>query len=180
MAAGSPQAPRSPNWQCGRRRRSSAGQLRPPDRHARSRASRPARPEATYRNGRRPDFAKKPLVSLLAFCFAFGDGPYRVTLALTQTRACRCPRTRHLDRGSRCPPVRLGSAWFRRMVRPSGTRGTGSTLSGQADLYDEPRARVSSWPPLRPTRLRCERGSVVVALPTAPNQSKERSRGCDV
>jgi hypothetical protein len=43
--------------------------------------------EATYRNGRRPDFAKKPLVSLLAFCFAFGDGPYRVTLALTHTRA---------------------------------------------------------------------------------------------
>jgi hypothetical protein len=88
---GRPQASRSPNWQCGRRRRSSAGQLRPPDRHARSRASRPARPEATYRNGRRPDFAKKPLVSLLAFCFAFGDGPYRVTLALTQTRACRRP-----------------------------------------------------------------------------------------
>src|SRR5438552_15288260 len=52
--------------------------------------------------------------------------------------------------------------------------------SGQADTHHEPRARVSSWPPLRPTRLRCERGSVVVVLPTAPNQSKERSRRCDV
>jgi hypothetical protein len=27
---------------------------------------------------------------------------------------------------------------------------------------------VSSWPPLRPARLRCERGSVVVVQPTAP------------
>ena len=33
---------------------------------------------------------------------------------------------------------------------------------------DEPRARVSSWPPLRPARLRRERGSVVVVSPTAP------------
>ena len=41
-------------------------------------------------------------------------------------------------------------------------------MSGQADVFDEPRARVSSWPPLRPTRLRRERGSVVVVLPTAP------------
>src|SRR6516162_6760343 len=55
------------------------------------------------------------------------------------------------------------------MVRPSGTRGTGSTQSGQADVQDEPRARVSSWPPLRPTRLRRERGSVVVVSPTAPH-----------
>lgn len=38
--------------------------------------------------------------------------------------------------------------------------------SGQADLFDEPRARVSSWPPLRPARLRRERGSVGVVLPT--------------
>jgi hypothetical protein len=39
---------------------------------------------------------------------------------------------------------------------------------GQADAFDELRARVSSWPPLRPARLRCERGSVVVVRPTAP------------
>lgn len=31
-------------------------------------------------------------------------------------------------------------------------------------LYDEPRARVSSWLPLRPARLRCEREFVVVVL----------------
>jgi hypothetical protein len=37
---------------------------------------------------------------------------------------------------------------------PSGTRGTGSTQGGQADLYDELRARVVSWPPPRPARLR--------------------------
>src|SRR4051794_21873909 len=61
-------------------------------------------------------------------------------------------------------------------IRDEGHR---EHVSGQADVHHEPRARVSSWPPLRPTRLRCERGSVVVVLPTAPNQSKERSRECD-
>src|SRR3954454_21801737 len=54
------------------------------------------------------------------------------------------------------------------MVRLSGLRGAGSTKRGQADVFDEPRARVSSWPPLRPARLRRERGSVVVVPPTAP------------
>src|SRR3982750_2364926 len=54
------------------------------------------------------------------------------------------------------------------MVRPSGLRGAGSTKRGQADPFDEPRARVSSWPPLRPARLRRERGSVVIVSPTAP------------
>src|SRR5918994_1030835 len=54
------------------------------------------------------------------------------------------------------------------MVRPSGLRGAGSMKRGQADAFDELRARVSSWPPLRPARLRCERGSVVVVRPTAP------------
>ena len=44
-------------------------------------------------------------------------------------------------------------------IRDEGHR---EHVSGQADAYDEPRARVSSWPPLRPTRLRRERGSVVV------------------
>ena len=50
-------------------------------------------------------------------------------------------------------------------IRDKGHR---EHVSGQADLYDELRARVVSWPPLRPTRLRRERGSVVVVSPTAP------------
>src|SRR5687767_11987280 len=54
------------------------------------------------------------------------------------------------------------------MVRPSGLRGAGSMKRGQADAFDELRARVSSWPPLRPARLRRARGSVVVVQPTAP------------
>src|SRR5439155_1975327 len=62
-------------------------------------------------------------------------------------------------------------------IRDAGHR---EHASGQADALDEPRARVSSWPPLRPTRLRRERGSVVVVLPTVPATSKERSRKCDV
>src|SRR5882672_906218 len=41
-------------------------------------------------------------------------------------------------------------------------RGTGSTKCGQADVFHELRARVSSWPPLRLARLRRERGSVGV------------------
>ena len=36
---------------------------------------------------------------------------------------------------------------------------------GRPVLHDEPRARVSSWPPLRPARLRFARESVVVVLP---------------
>jgi hypothetical protein len=36
---------------------------------------------------------------------------------------------------------------------------------GQPNLHDELRARVSTWPPLRPARLRCERESVVVVPP---------------
>jgi len=48
-------------------------------------------------------------------------------------------------------------------------RGTGSTrMCGQADVYDELRARVSSWPPLRLARLRRERESVGVVSPAAP------------
>ena len=35
-----------------------------------------------------------------------------------------------------------------------GTEAPGSTKCGQADTHDEPRARVSSWPPLRLARLR--------------------------
>src|SRR3954453_10838906 len=72
------------------------------------------------------------------------------------------------------------------MVRPSGLRGAGSTKRGQADVFDEPRARVSSWPPLRPTRLRRERGSVVVVLPTCSRldrgeeQAMRRVIGMDI
>ena len=44
-------------------------------------------------------------------------------------------------------------------------RGVGSTFGGQAGVSDELRARVVIWPPLRPTWLRCERGSVSVVLP---------------
>ena len=54
------------------------------------------------------------------------------------------------------------------MVRPSGTEAPGARKCRQADVYDELRARVSSWPPLRLTRLRCERGYVVVVSPAAP------------
>ena len=43
-------------------------------------------------------------------------------------------------------------------------------VGGQADLDDELRARVSSWAPVRPTRLRRERGSGVVVW---PNQCHE-------
>jgi hypothetical protein len=40
------------------------------------------------------------------------------------------------------PTGSVGIGWFRRMVRPSGTRGAGSTKSGQADVFDELRARA--------------------------------------
>ena len=53
-------------------------------------------------------------------------------------------------------------------------RGAGSTKCGQADLFDEPRARVSSWPPLRLARLRRERESVGVVSPTAPVRTERR------
>lgn len=45
---------------------------------------------------------------------------------------------------------------------------------GQADQFDALRARVSSWPPLRPARLRRERGSVGVASPRRSRQVEER------
>jgi hypothetical protein len=61
------------------------------------------------------------------------------------------------------------------MVRPSGTEAPGARRCGQADLYHEPRARVSSWPPLRLARLRRERESVGVVSPTAP-VTRERRR----
>jgi hypothetical protein len=51
-------------------------------------------------------------------------------------------------------------------VRPSGTGAPGVEQGGQAGLGGLG-ARVSRWPPLRLARLRCERGSVGVASPTA-------------
>jgi len=59
-------------------------------------------------------------------------------------------------------------------IRDKGHR---EHASGQADLYDEPRARVVSWPPLRPTRLRRERGSVVVVSPTDSVEAQQRGAG---
>ena len=61
-------------------------------------------------------------------------------------------------------------------IRDEGHR---EHVSGQADPYDEPRARVSSWPPLRLARLRRERGSVVVVSSAAPVNRPDRRRKCD-
>ncbi|SPP98170.1 protein of unknown function [Bradyrhizobium vignae] len=49
-----------------------------------------------------------------------------------------------------------------------GTEAPGARSAGRPMLFDEPRARVSSWPPLRLARLRWERESVVVVSPAAP------------
>ena len=61
------------------------------------------------------------------------------------------------------------------VVRPSGTKAPGARKCGQADLLDELRARVSSWPPLRLAWLRRERKSKGVVSPTAPVRT-ERTR----
>ena len=51
-------------------------------------------------------------------------------------------------------------------VRPSGRGVSGSKRRpGRPVLFDGPRARVSKWPPLRLTRMRFERESVVVVCP---------------
>ena len=82
--------------------------------------------------------------------------------------------------GMRClsanVPLRCSTSW--RMVRPSGQRHR-STKCGQADAHDEPRARVSSWPPLRLARLRRERDSVVVVSPAAPVVVRQERCECD-
>ena len=70
--------------------------------------------------------------------------------------------------------VRLGSKRSPAYGATIRDRGTGSTKCGQADVHDELRARVSSWPPLRLARLRRERGSVGVVSPDAPVLSKDR------
>ena len=63
--------------------------------------------------------------------------------------------------------LRANGARHDRTAVSSGDRdrGVGSTFGGQAGVSDELRARVVIWPPLRPTWLRCERGSVSVVLP---------------
>src|SRR5437763_16994967 len=53
-------------------------------------------------------------------------------------------------------------------VRPSGTGASGSKRRpGRPFIYVAPRARVCTWPPLRLTRMRFERESVVVVCPPA-------------
>src|SRR5215204_3935620 len=74
------------------------------------------------------------------------------------------------------------SGWDKAVLAYGATirdRGTGSTKCGQADVHDELRARVSSWPPLRLARLRRERGSVGVVSPDAPVLSKDRRTHCE-
>src|SRR3954452_7307395 len=63
------------------------------------------------------------------------------------------------------PPAGTCVLVYGETIRDEGHR---EHVSGQADTYVELRARVSSWPPLRPTRLRRERGSVVVVCPLLP------------
>src|SRR3546814_10048911 len=60
-----------------------------------------------------------------------------------------------------------------------GTEAPGARRCGRADTYDEPRPRVSSWPPLRLTRLRRERGSVVVVWPADPVNLADGRGACD-
>lgn len=60
------------------------------------------------------------------------------------------------------------------MLRASGAEAPGARWCGQADLFDELRARLSSWPPLRLAGLRHERGSVGVVSRAAPVPLTER------
>jgi hypothetical protein len=50
-------------------------------------------------------------------------------------------------------------------IRDKGHR---EHVSGQANLNNDPKACISSWPPLRPTWSRRECGSAVVVSPTGP------------
>lgn len=62
------------------------------------------------------------------------------------------------------------------MDAPIRDRGIGEHVNrGQANLFDELRARVCTWPPLRPARLRCERESVVVVQPMTPRVEMSNS-----
>ena len=68
-----------------------------------------------------------------------------------------------------CLPVQLVRA-YGATVRNRGLRGT---RMGRPFLLDGLRARVSSWPPLRLVRLRCERVSVGV-VPSQRFPSRNR------
>jgi hypothetical protein len=66
-----------------------------------------------------------------------------------------CSRSIALVTGMRiavpAPPAGTFVLVYGATIRDEGHR---EHVSGQADTYVELRARVSSWPPLRPTRLR--------------------------
>jgi len=72
--------------------------------------------------------------------------------------------------GMRCLGAHVPAAMFYIVAYGAtiGTEAPGARSCGQADVFDEPRAGVSSWPPLRLARLRRERESVVVVSPAAP------------
>jgi hypothetical protein len=62
-----------------------------------------------------------------------------------------------------------------RSLRATGTGEPGARKVGRPLSHHELRACVSNWPPLRPTRVRCERGSVHVVLPSpAPEEGGGR------
>ena len=84
-------------------------------------------------------------------------------LAQLHVQALNRIRNRHDKRGTLIVPAELGSA-YGEPIRDKGFREHDEV--GRPFLYDEPRARVSSWPPLRLARLRLARESVVVVSPT--------------
>src|SRR5438445_11791559 len=90
----------------------------------------------------------------------------------TSVRRLISPLTRSsgLVTGMRVSRCRCSAAIFKIAAYGAiiGTEAPGARRCGQADAFDEPRARVSSWPPLRLARLRWERESVVVVSPVAP------------
>ena len=73
----------------------------------------------------------------------------------------------------RSPPVWWVGRAYGATVRNRGLRGT---RMGRPFLLGGLRARVSSWPPLRLARLRCERVSVGVVSPSG-SPSVDRSEG---
>jgi hypothetical protein len=80
----------------------------------------------------------------------------KLPLVLMTLRNDRCRRSTALGTGMRISVPRFGRGRRDRGVW-CGTEAPGARRCGQADAYDELRARVGSWPPLRPARLRCER-----------------------
>jgi hypothetical protein len=68
----------------------------------------------------------------------------------------------------------VSTARWMRSLRATGTGEPGAWKVGRPLSHHELRARVSNWPPLRPTRVRCERGSVHVVLPRLLLKSNRR------